>query len=115
MTNSDKKIEHIKAVIEFAKKSPLFRHGEFLNYVCAILDEPLMDYWAKNEIIDIDQKNMYRLSRRMETIRTIVSNLVKFESEEIKKYIIDSILGEMGMAYSIGRYGSGEDIQEALK
>lgn len=51
-----------------------------------------------------DRGNMNQLEKRMEIIKVIVSNLASFENETIKKYILDSICGEINLAYNIGRY-----------
>lgn len=54
---------------------------------------------------EIDEDDSNRMNDRIKTLKDLINVMCKFNSEDEKKYIMNSISFEMWLAYSIGAYG----------
>lgn len=53
-------------------------------------------------------RDMQYLNSRINLIKILISNMCDFKEEWQKEYILDSVSGEISLAFSIGRYSKLE-------
>lgn len=104
MTDAEK-IQYLKTITFHAKMDPLFRGWQFFEYVCSTLEIETPEYGHHIEVAREVDKSVKSLKDRADILKSIIKSMATFPNESVQEYILRSIDGEMGMAYSLGRFG----------
>jgi hypothetical protein len=104
MTDAEK-IQCLKNIASLAKADPFFRGWKFFDYVCATLEIEMPEYGHHIEVARAEEKSVKSMKERAEILKSIIKSMATFPNESVQEYILRSIDGEMGMAYSLGKFG----------